>query len=127
MTSIDNTGFLAACGNCDCPGFIPALTYSYNAGTKALTITDASTFPAGNGIAKITVSATDGKGNTKTGQISTAAGNVVLDLSTGLVIGAKGFNIRGQVVTALRCAGDLSAYNVPNVTATGGLTATGGA
>ncbi len=113
MTSIDNSGFLNVCGNCDCPGFVPAVSWSYNAGTKALTITDASTFPTGNGMLALNVTASDGAGHTRTGRITAAGGAVVLDLSAGgLVLGPNGFNIAATVITVHRCVADLSAFNL---------------
>lgn len=111
MTSIDNSGF-QVCGNCDCPGFVPAVSWSYVASTKVLTVTDASTFPSGDGMGAINVTVSDGAGHTKSGRIAAAAGNVALDLSSGMTLGPNGINISATVVTTHRCVGDLASFNI---------------
>lgn len=111
--AIDNSGFINSCNNCGTAGFNPAVTYAFVALTKMLTVTDASAFGAGDGLAVINVTATDTKGNVKKGQITAAAGNVVLDLSSGF-LPQYGYNITATVVSNFRVIGDLSVYGVAN-------------
>lgn len=114
MTSIDNAGFLGICGNCQCQGLTPAITYSYNATTKAMTVTDGSTFSAADPFLKVNVIASDGQGHTKSGQILVAGGNVVLDLSTGgFKLNSSGIIVHATIVTTARCTTELTAYGIP--------------
>lgn len=123
MTPIDNSGFLNICGNCDCPGFVPAVSWSYNGSTKQLTLTDASTFPSADAIAAINIKVSDGKGHVQQARIAAAGGSTTVDLTTGgFILAPEGFNILATVVSIARCIADMSAYNVnATVTSTGTL------
>lgn len=81
MYVIDNTNLLQMCHDCGAVGFIPVLTYAYDAGAETVTVTDASTIPAGDGLNKIKLKVHDYYGGTVTGEIAAALGNDVIDVS----------------------------------------------
>lgn len=113
MTPIANDGFQAICGNCDCGEFVAAVNWSYVASTGILTLTDASTFPAGDGIGAIIIKVSDNKGHVKEARIAVAAGSTTVDLTTGgFILSPEGFNILATASTVARCVTDLSAYGV---------------
>jgi hypothetical protein len=109
MTAIDNSGFLNVCHNCGGAGFTPGISYAFVAATKKLTVTNTSTFPAGDSLNVVNITVTDRFGNSKTAQITTAP--VVVDLVVPFDV-SLGFNIQATVVSNKRLLADLSAYDV---------------
>lgn len=118
MKAIDNSGILNITNNCECSGFEPAVNYSYDSGADTITVTDASVFPAGDGLKIIHINVTDTHGGDKYAKIEVAAGNVVIDVS-GLNANG-GFNIRATVVTNDDCDATLTAYGIASATADAG-------
>lgn len=106
MKAIDNSALL----NINTPpvvtaGFVPALTYAYNSGAKTITVTDASAFPAGDGLKMINVKIHDQSGNTLYGSIAAAAGNTgAIDVSTMTL--SKDLTITATVATNKGCLSD---------------------
>lgn len=112
MNPFDNSNLTGFCGCTVASGFSPAVSYSLNAGTKVLTVTDASAFPAGDSFKNINLWAIDSKGNEVKGRITAAAGNTTLNLSTGGFDVGNGFTITATVVSTKRRVADLSVRGV---------------
>lgn len=110
MNPFDNSALTGFCG-CGVGGFAPAISYSLNAGTKALTVTDASVFPAGDSFKSVNIWAIDKNGNEVKGQITAAAGNAVLSLVAPFDVNG-GFTITATVVSTKRAVADLSVRGV---------------
>lgn len=105
---IDNTN-LVNLGQSNCAtGFTPSCTYGLS-GTN-VTVTDASTFKAGDDLDIIHVRITDNDGKYVTGKIETAAGNVVISVST--LNRLDGMAVTAQVVTEDGLTGDISVYDL---------------
>lgn len=111
MNPFDNSALTGFCG-CTVSGFNPAINYSLNTGTKVLTVTDASVFPAGDTFKNVNVWAIDSKGNEVKGRITAAAGNTTLNLATGGFDVGSGFAITATVVSTKRKVADLSVRGV---------------
>lgn len=110
MNPFENSALTGFCG-CGINGFQPAIQYALNAGTKKLTVTDASVFHAGDSFKNVNVWAIDKQGNEVKGAITAAAGNVVLDLASNFDING-GFTITATVVSTKRAVADLSVRGV---------------
>ena len=110
MNPFENSALTGFCG-CGVNGFQPAISYSLNTETKALTVTDASVFPAGDSFKAVNVWAIDKNGNEVKGQITAAAGNVVLNLVAPFDVNG-GFTITATVVSTKRAVADLSVRGV---------------
>lgn len=96
------------CGGCDCVGFVPALSYTYNSGTGAIVVTDNSVYPAGDGRKMIHISVHD---NVNAPIKSSAdAGTVNVDAST--LDDSDGLAILATVVTDNGCISDGHAWNI---------------
>ncbi len=118
MKAINNDGILNITNRCDCAGFIPSVTYSYDSALDTMTITDASTFPAGDDLAKIRINVTDTHGGDKYSEITAAAGNVVVDTS-GLNANG-GLNVRVTVITDDGCDATLATNGIASAIANAG-------
>lgn len=105
------------CNGCDCTGFAPKLTYEADGTAKTVTVTDASTFGAGDALLAVNVWVYDKNGNEAVGNIAVAAGNDVIDVS-GLDLAL--LDIKATVVSTAGCKTDLGIYNIPS-TSTGEL------
>ncbi|WP_313215015.1 hypothetical protein [Soonwooa sp.] len=97
------------CNNCDCTGFNAAATFAVAATAKTVTVTDTSTFGAGDDLNVINVHVYDKEGKQKHGQITVDAGNVVIDVST---FNLNSIDILVTVVSTKGCKADLGVYNV---------------
>lgn len=108
---IDNTNLLNMCRDCGLPGFLPKLTYVFDAVAKTVTVTDASTIPAGVALVKVKVKIHDFYGGTKVGSIAVAAGNTgAIDVS-GLTLD-KQLAINGTVILDNGGIADGGAYGL---------------
>lgn len=105
-------GLCDGCGN----GLVPVLTYAVNTGAKTVTVTDASTFGAGDDLNVVNVSVYDKDGKEKHGQITVDAGNVVIDV-TGMNLSS--LDIKATVVSTQGAKADLGIYNIGSVAASG--------
>lgn len=109
------------CGNCDCSGFVPVITFVYAPGTPSITFTEDSDLPVGDDLAAVNITVTDKDGNREQGQITVAGGNVVISL-TGFNLGDK-LDIIATVVTDGECTAEMSYYNLETGTTEGELNA----
>lgn len=106
------------CNGCDCTGFVPVLTYAVTGTTtKTLTVTDASTFGAGDGLLSVNVWVYDKQGGVKEGHIAVAAGNAAINLTD---LDVSVLDVKATVVSTAGCKTDLGIYNIPS-TGTGEL------
>ena len=104
---------LTVCNVCGLSGFVPVVGYAYDAVAKTITVTDDSTFAAGDGLAIVHITITDGNGDHVKSKITVTDTPRVVDVS-GLDE-FLGFNINVMVVTNNRSQGVLSAYNVGRI------------
>lgn len=96
---------------CNCIGFAPALSFTYNSGTNVVVVTDASVLPSGDTLKRINVLVHDEYGGTKAGTIATAAGNTgSIDVS-GLNK-SKGLHLTATIVTNAGCKSDGAARSI---------------
>lgn len=109
MKAIDNSGLINFCHSCNVSGFVPAITFSMANSTKILTVTDATTYPAGDGANVVNLIVSDKFGNVKTAQIT--ATSTTIDLSTGFNL-TEGYTIQAMVASDNRLTADLTAYDV---------------
>lgn len=118
MIAIDNSGLVNYCRSCNCSGFIPVLTYAYNAAAKTVTVTNASTVSSPDGwkIGRITVH--DQFGNTAYNHIDTVSGNAVVNTAT--LDASKPYSITATLVTNGGCTADGSASKIGAAGALGG-------
>lgn len=124
MKAIDNSGLQTFCHSCQVAGWAPAVTFSLANSTKILTITDTSTYPAGDDRKALNVTVTDRFGNVKSAQMAVDVDDAfTIDLSSGFNL-AEGFVIQAMIVSNNRLIADLTAYDVYKYsTATTGTTA----
>lgn len=118
MIAIENSGLLNVCNNC-ANGLVPTLSWSYNGTTKVLTVTDASVYSGGDNLDVINVEVHDKHGNVKYAQITSAGGNVQVDLNSEFKDN-EGFNITATIVTENRNTADLAVYLNAALTQTSG-------
>lgn len=96
---------------CNCQGFIPNLTFTYNSTTGVVVVTDASTFPAGDAIKRINVLVHDEFGKSVPGTITVAGGNTG-SISVTSLNRTRSLRITATVLTQKECVSDGSANNI---------------
>lgn len=96
---------------CNCIGFTPNLSFTYNSSTNVVVVTDASVLPAGDSLRRINVLVHDEFGNSVPGTITAALGNTG-NISTASLNRAKGLHITATVVTTKDCKSDGTARNI---------------
>ncbi|GAB0154760.1 hypothetical protein CHRYSEOSP005_00200 [Chryseobacterium sp. Alg-005] len=106
------------CEGCECTGFAAKLNYAVDTEAKTVTITDASTFGAGDDLNVANVHVYDKDGNEKHEQITADGGNVVLDVSS---LNLSSIDILGTVISTKGCKADLGIYNIGSVALSGSL------
>lgn len=92
------------CGDCACTGFAPTATFAYDAGAGTITVTNATTYPAGDSAKQMLVKAIDKDAGQVVGNSTSATGVVTLDVS-GLN-NAEGFTVLVTVETTKQCISD---------------------
>jgi hypothetical protein len=98
----------------DDSGLVGAANYAFANATKIMTITDASVLPAGHVFAGMIVDIYDKNGNSKSGRIAAAGGNVAIDLDAGVSLDLSApVTIKVRVITDKNFTKTGSAYNVP--------------
>jgi len=118
MQSVNNQNILGYC--CNALGdVVGSATFSYNAGTNTLTVTDTSTIAAPDTFKIMHVDVYDRFGGKVYGHIDVAAGNVAL--STATLNASRGFAVNITLVTTAGVAKDGSAYKIANSQTTGGF------
>lgn len=94
------------CGGCECSGFAAALAFSYNAGASTITVTDNSTYEAGDARKIVHLKVIDKNGAEVVGNIAAADGDDAVTLSTATLDASGGFRINATVVTNNGCISD---------------------
>jgi hypothetical protein len=94
------------CGGCDCTDFVPAVSFTYDAGAKTITFTDASVYGAGNDRKIVHLGIYDKNGEKVLGNISAADGDDAVALSTATLDASGGFKLAATVVTDNGCVSD---------------------
>ncbi len=123
MKVIDNTASLQYDKLGEDYGFIAAATFGFVTATKVLTITEASTFPAGDGLKRVNIVVSDKLGNTKVGTITAAAGNTTIDLDAATSLDLTGpVQVQVTITTNKGLVKDGAYYDLsPNVDGSGSL------
>lgn len=111
MNPIDNSNLLGYDKNYDYGAFLPVLNYAYNSGAATVTVTDASTFPAGHALKNINVLIHDKFGGSVSGNIIAAAGNTGAVSVAGLNV-TKGLSITAVIITNKGWKADGSIHNI---------------
>lgn len=106
--AIDNTNLLQLCYDCGAVGFVPSVTYTYNATTGDVVVTDASTLPAGDTLSKIKVQLFDKFGGEVRGTITALAGSVTLSALT--LNRARVLDMKVTILTTGHIAADGGVY-----------------
>lgn len=104
MLAIDNTNLKNDCCNA-IAGFTPKVKAVIDAALKTVTVTDETTYPAGDGLKKLVVKIHDQFGGTVEGTTGAAISIATLNL-------AKPINITGTVNTTDNLVADGSAYGL---------------
>jgi hypothetical protein len=94
------------CGGCDCTGFAPSVTFTYNAETGSLVVTDATTYPAGAARSVVKFSVHDKSGNKVIGSIASDDGDDAVTVSLSDLDGSEGIDILATVVSDDGCISD---------------------
>ena len=97
------------CNGCDCTGFDAKANFTVDAAAKTVTVTDASTFGAGDDLNVVNVHVYDKDGHEKHGQIAADGGNTVIDIAT---FNRSSIDILATVVSTKGCKADLGTYNI---------------
>lgn len=121
MMPISNSGILNLNASSCAVGFAPAATYAYNSGANTMTVTDTSSFGAGDDMGACIVYVHDSFGNVNQGRFTAGGGNVAV--TTVGLNAAQGLHVRVTIVTDNRLIADLSVYNVGTGTPVSGSVA----
>lgn len=101
------------CGGCDCAGFTPSVTFSMNASTKVVTITDATTYGSGAARKIVHVIAVDKKNGKKLNtNIPAADGDGVITLDTSSLDHSEGIALLVTVLSDKSCISDGSFHGI---------------
>lgn len=122
MSAIDNSNLINnLCGGCECTGFVPAVTFSYNSGAGTITVTEASTYAAGDArkIANLRVS--DKNGTKVAGSISEADGDDAVTIDVSSLDLSEGYRIDATVVSTAGCISDGHAGRIGMLIAAGAI------
>lgn len=98
------------CGGCDCTGFTPSVTYVISSNT--LTITDASTYPAGDDRKILRVAIHDKQGGKVVAAITQGDGDDAQAVSIAALNRAEGIDMLITIVTQEGCISDGHASNL---------------
>lgn len=96
MNAIDNANLLRLCNDCGAVGFVPSMTYSYEDGI--ITVTNASTIPAGDTLRHIKIKVHDFFGNHVVGGIVAATGGKGYRTAPTVVIEGDGTGATAHAV-----------------------------
>lgn len=118
---IDNTNLINMCRDCGAVGFLPEVTYAYDAAAKTVTVTGNGTdIPAGDALTKMKVKVHDMFGNTVAGQnadgsalvVSTATLNASKPLALSVTLITDDGIIADGGAYGLQAAGDVANWDV---------------
>lgn len=107
---IDNTNLLQMCRDCGAVGFVPDVSYVYDAGAATITVTDSSTIPAGDSLVRIRIQVHDAFGGEVRDEIELAGGNQVVNIAT--LDRSKPLAIKVAIYTTNQIAADGGAYGL---------------
>lgn len=98
--TFDNTNLVNSCNTCDCTGFVASASFVYDPTGKTMTVTNHSSFGAGDGLKIMNIRVSDRKGNKASGHTSGASIDLsALDLS-------EGYQLFVTVLSNLGCISD---------------------
>lgn len=100
------------CGGCDCTGFAPALAYTYNEGTGAIVVTDATVYPTGDYRKVIHVSVHDGVNTPVKGSMTSGDVDNAITLDASGLDDSDGLKLLATIVTNEGCISDGHAWNI---------------
>jgi hypothetical protein len=107
MSAIDNSNLVTGlCGGCECTGFVPSVTFEYDANAGTIAVTDASTYPAGDARKIINLRVSDKNGDKVAGNISEADGDDAVTIDVSTLDLSEGYRIDATVVTIAGCISD---------------------
>src|SRR5687768_11782604 len=92
------------CGGCDCTGFVPAINYALSGNN--LTVTDATTYPAGTDRSIVQIYVHDKKGNKVSGSIAAGDGDDAQVVSVAGLDRSEGLDMLVTVVSNGGCLSD---------------------
>lgn len=112
MNTIDNTNLLNMCRDCGAVGFIPSVSYAYDAVAETVTVTNASTIPADDALSVIKIRVHDFFGKEVRSVVPSAAPTtpVVVDVSD--LDNSKGLSLTVTIFTDEHIAADGGAYGL---------------
>lgn len=108
--AIDNSNIKQMCIDCGAVGFEPAVSYEYDPGANTVTVTNASTIPAGDTFVKAKVRVHDMFGKEVRGTITVAATPLVVDVSS--LDKSKQLALAVTILTTNKIAADGGAYGL---------------
>jgi hypothetical protein len=107
MNAFDNTNLkTGVCGGCDCSGFVPSVTFTYNSGAKTITVTDATTYPATDDRKIVNLRVCDKNWKTVDGNIAAADGDDAVTLDVSSLDLSEGFVLNATVLSNGGCISD---------------------
>lgn len=106
VSAISNANLLQMCYDCGAVGFLPVLTYTYDAETGDVVVTNDSDIPAGDTLKRIQLRLTDDFGNEVRGTTTSAA----VTISAATLDKSKGLNLTATILTNGGIAADGSAF-----------------
>ncbi len=107
MNAFDNTNLKSGvCGGCDCTGFVPNVTFTYDAGAKTITITDASTYPDTDARKIVNLRVCDKNWKTVDGNIASDDGDGAVTLDLSALNLSEGFVVNATVLSNGGCISD---------------------
>lgn len=122
MGAISNSNLKTGlCGGCDCTGFIPNITFTYDAGAGTITVTDASTYGAGDSRKIVHIRVTDKDGKKVVSNIAAADGDDAVTVDVSSLDLSEGFRLDCTVVTDAGCISDGHYGRIGMISAAGTL------
>jgi len=112
MNAIQNTGFLNLFAVTTLNGFTPSVGYVYDAVAHTITITDNSTYAAGDAIKIVHIHITDRMGGQVYNKVTVHGGGGAVAVDVSGLNAIEGFTINCTVLSNNGALGDLSAYGV---------------
>lgn len=110
MIAIDNSNLVGLGNNCGCNGFSPAVAYTYNSGAKTVSLTDGSSFGAGDALKTVNVMVFDDFGNKALGSIQKGGSGY----TSAPTIAFSGGGGSGAAATAVVTNGSVTGITITN-------------
>lgn len=120
MKAIDNSNILDYPQKAPGLGVVASVAFSYNAGTTTLTITDNSTYPAGDSRKAVNITIFDKFGGKKEAAIDDDPNNVAINIAA--LNKTEGVSIIATVVSVKNGQRDGSVHDVTTLKIAGNLT-----